>query len=156
MKFVSKNKNLFIALIVLLLASIIIYLVLSDNKSEDIKFNIDNSFLRDYQINEVVPVYVTDEDLARSYLAEYVNLLLYDRQKAYELLDVDIKEESFETFDIFDNYVNNIITPDFLKMKVVKYKIVIEKNQRLIYVVDYAQNTFTFIENSLMDYQVSI
>lgn len=154
----NDNKKTIIICGVLILLSLIVFLVSKKEKNtEEYYFQDDSSkTIRDYKINEVIPVYVNTEQVAKKYLAEYVNFMLYYPEKAYELLDAEYKAENFESFSDFKKYIKEIKSLKLEKAEVVKYSISVYKNKNAYFVKDNSGNIFKFIENSLMDYSVII
>ena len=134
---------------------IIVYFLTVNDSKEQIK-RVDDSFLKDYKINEVIKVYVTDEELAKKYLSEYVNLLIYHREEAYKLVDTDTLVEKFNDYSSFENYVNNLITDNFVRATVKSYSYGITDGVKAMNVIDADGNVFIFKEESLMNYTVEL
>lgn len=152
---INKNKNIIIICISLIIFFLIIYLIFKPKKEEFLFINNDN-YLKDYDINEIIPIYVSEEDIANKYLSEYVNFLLFNKEKAYNLLTESEKNNRFQTYDQFLYYIDKINTIKFKQAKVTKYSYKTYNDKKTLYVVDNSGNTFKFIENSLMDYKVEI
>lgn len=149
------NVNFIIGLLIIVLSGALIFLLLYKRNDTEYRFELENTSLRNYEVNEVIPVYVTESDIAKKYLTEFVTLMLMNREEAYSLLSAESLNR-FSTLKSFEDYVASITTEDFLKIQVQKYSYDKENQKRVIYVVDADNNTFKFIENSLMDYRVSI
>jgi hypothetical protein len=153
MNYISKNWRILVSCIILILGATIIYFYTT--KEEEFEFKISGNYYKDYEINEVIPVYVTDEDVAKRYLAEFVNLVIYYPDKVYEIL-ADEDKEKYQDYEEFKKYLDSLINDLFVKASVKKYAITTSNNKRCIMVVDADGNTITFIENSIMNYNVSI
>ena len=151
----DKYKGLVIWFIILGIFILMIYL-LNNNKENTINRRIDDGFLKDYKINEVIKVYVTDEDLAKKYLSDYVNMLLYHREEAFKLVDSDTLVEKFIDYNSFNNYVKNLVTDSFIKATVKSYNYGIDNGRKSMKVIDIDGNVFEFYEESLMNYTVSL
>ncbi len=151
----NKSKGTIIWLALLLIFIVIVYLS-NDNDSKKQSTRIDDSFLKDYKVNEVIKVYVTDEDLAKKYLSEYVNLLIYHREDAYKLVDSDILVSKFNDYNTFNKYVSNIITDSFVRATVKNYSYEITDGIKAMHVIDADGNEFIFKEESLMNYTVEL
>ena len=85
MKSKSELKNVIIFAVVLLLFTGI-YLII------DVIFNKENNedvFLKNYKVNEYIPVYVSDEDMAKIYFNDYIHIMYSNIDTAYNLLDED-------------------------------------------------------------------
>lgn len=77
------------------------------------KLTEDNSlgyeeFLKNYEVNEYIASYVSDEDMAKIYLNDYIHNLFYDVEKAYNLLDEEYKTKKFGSLDNFKSYVDGL------------------------------------------------
>lgn len=154
---VNSNKKVLIVCASLIVLAIVSVFIINKSDEEDFYFQSDsNSYTKDYKINEIVPVYVDKETLAKKYLAEYANFMLYYPKKAYELLDDDEKESRFNDYETFLYYINDIKTIKFESASVVKYGSIKKDDKKGIYVLDSAGNKFSFWENSVMDYKVAI
>lgn len=122
---------------------------------EEFKFERDYDLNKVYEVNEIVPIYVTEEGLAKKYLSDYYNLLNFDIEKAYELLHYESRN-IYPTIDSFKNKVNSMKINNIINGKMTKYSYVYEDKHKRMYVIDSNGNTFIFVENSIMDYQVII
>ena len=154
MEYIKKNKN---GLLFALLAIVLCIVLLNVFKKKDsFEYELDNDYLRDYEINEIVPVYVTDEEMAKKYLSEYVNLMLNRPDKAYELLSDNYKENKYTSLNEFKQYINNIFTTEFSNAIVVQYGYNYIDGNNCLVVEDKDGNRFKFIESSIMNYKVEI
>lgn len=153
----DSKKIIIICGFLILISLVIIFIIKKSDKLEDYYFYDDSStVIKDYKINEVIPIYVNTEQVAKKYLAEYVNFMLYYPEKAYELLDEDYKNANFENIDDFKKYIKSIKSLKLERAEVTKYTYDIYNNKNTYYVIDSSDNKFKFIENSLMDYSVII
>ncbi|MDO4341350.1 MAG: hypothetical protein Q4C44_01225 [bacterium] len=150
----SDKVSLIVWGIVLLCA--IVFAVISNKESFD-SSNYDGnsySFLHDYEVNEVVYMSVDDEAMARKYLGEFVNLVIFDREAAYALIDDEYKEAKLPTIEDFNKKIDSINSTNFRKAKVTSYTVKKASNYKLFYVIDGSDNIFVFKENSIMNYSV--
>ena len=65
-------------------------------------------FLKNYEVNEYIASYVSDEDMAKIYLNDYIHNMFYDVEKAYNLLDDEYKTKKFGSLDNFKVYVDSL------------------------------------------------
>jgi len=151
--FIQKNKGLIIGLSLLALFTFIVYKI-NTKERKSINNRPNYNILKDYEINEVIPIYINDEELAKKYLSEYVNLLIYNREEAFKLVDTDTLVKKFESYNAFNNYVKNMLTDSFIKATVKKYNYEIYNGIKEMKVIDADNNTFIFKEKSLMNYTV--
>ena len=151
----NKNKGLIIGLIILALFVLAVYFLNGDKTNNNHRNN-NYNYLKNYKINEVIPIYVTDEDIAKKYLSEYVSLLIYHRKEAFKLVDATVLVEKFDNYEAFDKYVKNLMTDSFIRCTVKKYSYDITDGVKAMHVVDADGNVFIFKETSLMNYTVEL
>lgn len=155
--YIKKHKNLIIIIAVLIAIFILIGIaIFSDN--DEINFNrkYDETKTK-YKINEVVPIYVNQEQMAKKYLSEYVNLLVFDEEKAFELLDESFSQRYFSgDFDAFSKYIKSLKTKRFVQAKVVGYDVRRIDGKTYYYVKDLDGNQFIFKEFRIRNYTVVI
>ena len=145
--YIKEHKSLII-IITILIAAFILIGVLIFNGNEDQNYNrkYDESKTK-YKINEVVPIYVNQEQMAKKYLSEYVNLIVFDEEKAFELLDESFSQRYFSgDFDAFSKYINSLKTKQFVQAKVTGYDIRKIEGKTYYYVKDLDGNQFLFKE----------
>ena len=104
--YIKEHKSLIIIITILIAAFILIgVLIFNGNEDQNYKRKYDESKTK-YKINEVVPIYVNQEQMAKKYLSEYVNLIVFDEEKAFELLDESFSQRYFSgDFDAFSKYL---------------------------------------------------
>ena len=147
MKNNKEFKNVVIFAIILL-GFVGAYIILDKyfNKEE-----VDKEFLKNYEVNEYIPTYISDEDLTKIYLNEYVHIMYSDVERAYELLDTEYKEKKFGSFDAFQIYVNSLT---YTSYKLDRFY-VDNKGKYIIYgAFDTNGNIFIFKTNGVMQYTV--
>lgn len=155
--YIKEHKSLII-IITILIAAFILIGVLIFNGNEDQNYNrkYDESKTK-YKINEVVPIYVNQEQMAKKYLSEYVNLIVFDEEKAFELLDESFSQRYFSgDFDAFSKYINSLKTKQFVQAKVTGYDIRKIEGKTYYYVKDLDGNQFLFKESEIRNYTVVI
>lgn len=152
----NDSKRIIIICAILVLSSLIILFITKKEKGTEEYFFQDesNKTIRDYKINEVIPVFVNTEQVAKKYLAEYVNLMLYYPEKAYDLLDSEEKSKRFSSIEEFEYYINQLKSIKLEKAEVKKYSYSTYNKKNTFYIIDNSGNTYRFIENSIMDYTV--
>lgn len=155
--YIKEHKSLII-IITILIAAFILIGVLIFNGNEDQNYNrkYDESKTK-YKINEVVPIYVNQEQMAKKYLSEYVNLIVFDEEKAFELLDESFSQRYFSgDFAAFSKYINSLKTKQFVQAKVTGYDIRKIEGKTYYYVKDLDGNQFLFKESRIRNYTVVI
>lgn len=144
----NTKKSLIIGIIILLVFSLT-YILLDKiiNKEDDEQ----NYSLRNYEINEYIPTYVSDEDMAKIYLNDYIHTMYLNEEKAYNLLDEEYKNKKFGSLDNYKNYVSSL---NYSTYEVSKYYKVSKKGYLIFGVYDTNGNFFGFKTNGVMQYKV--
>ena len=146
-----KNNNpikiVFIAIVSIAIFTII-YLVINyfNEKNQD---TID--YIKNYEINEFIPTYISDEDMARIYLNDFVHTMFYETKYAYSLLDDEYKNKKFGSYENFENYVNSL---EFSSYNLLKYYKKQKKEYTIFGVYDKNNNIFIFKTKGVMQYSV--
>lgn len=154
MEFIKENKKtLIICSLILLFGLLIAYLVDKDvfNNNEDSN---NREYLKNYQVNEIIPINMNEEQIARKYLAEYVKLIIVDPELAYDLLEPEYREERFNNINKFKDYFANLLSDRFIDGNVKELNVTSKGSYKQFYIVDSNDNTFIFNEYSIMQYKV--
>lgn len=155
--YIKEHKKLIIIVAILIIIFIIIGILIF-NGSEDNNYNrhYDETKTK-YKINEVVPVYTSQEQIAKKYLAEYVNLLIFDEEKAFSLLDESFKQRYFSgNLEAFSKYIDSLKTKTFLQAKATGFDVRRVDGKNYFYVKDLDNNQFLFKETEIRNYTVVI
>lgn len=146
------NKNpikygIIIGVIILLFVGL--YFIIS-------KFTDDDSlgyeeFLKNYEVNEYIASYVSDEDMAKIYLNDYIHNMFYDVEKAYDLLDKEYKTKKFGSLDNFKVYVDSLEYPTYVLSRYYKKDI---DGYIIFGVYDRNGNFFAFKTKGVLQYTV--
>ena len=153
MRKLDSDKISIIICVIIVIGAIIFSVIYNKKEQED--NTIDNyQYLHNYEVNEVTYIYVTEQDMAKKYLADFVNLTINDKEAAYAKIDDYYKSQKLQTYTDFENTLKNIYSTKFLSAKVVSYTVVDKTNYKLFYIIDGDNNTFIFKEKSIMNYTV--
>lgn len=155
--YIKEHKKLIIIIAILLIIFVIIgILIFNDSSDNNYTHNYDEDKTK-YKINEVVPIYTDQEQMAKKYLSEYVNYLVFDEEKAFELLDESYKERYFSgDYNAFIQYISAIKTKRFVQAKAVGYDVKNVDGKTYFYVKDADGNEFLFKQTSIRNYSVII
>lgn len=154
-EFKENKKIIMICAGIILLALLLLLFYNRDQQKED-KYEVGtDSYLKNYQINEAIPVVIDDEGMAQTYLAEYVSLMLNDPEQAYSLLEPAYRDASYPTLQSFKNYLAGIESIIFYQGALAKYEVKREAGYRVFTLYDKANNFYIFKESSIMNYTVS-
>lgn len=154
MEFIKENKiTLLICGFLLGLALIISFLIKSNYFIGSDNLEINN-YLKNYKVNEIVPINMNEEQIARKYLAEYLKLIYLDPETAYDLIDSEYRQIRFGSIDKFKEHFDNLISDKFFDAKVTELSVSRKSSYKEFYIVDSNDNTFVFREYSIMQYKV--
>ena len=141
-----RNIIIFVAIIaVFSLAYIIIDKV--TNKEEG---NYEE-YLKNYEVNEYIPVYISDDEMVKIYLNDYVYTMYSDIEKAYNLLDEDYRTQKFGDITNYQNYVNSLTYSTYT---LDSYYIDSKEGYKIFGVYDTNGNVFIFKTKGVMQYTV--
>lgn len=146
-----KNKNpikiVIIAIVAIILFVSIYFIINHFNKNNENRID----YIENYEINEFIPTYISDEDMARIYLNDYVHTLFTDTEFAYNLLDEEYKNKKFGSYESFQNYVNSLPESGYNLLKYYKKD---KKGYTIFGVYDKNDNLFIFKTKGVMQYSV--
>ena len=108
-------------------------------------------FLKNYEVNEYITSYVSDEDMAKIYLNDYTHNMFYNVEKAYNLLDEEYRTKKFGSLEKFKNYVNSLEYPTYVLAKYYKKDI---DGYIVFGVYDENGNFFAFKTKGVLQYTV--
>lgn len=150
-----RNKKIIFVCIGLILVTFIIYLFIINKKDVLNESNTeDYSYLKKYSSNEYVPVYITEEDMAKKYLNDYKNNILTDVEEAYNSLNKEYREKRFGNIEKYKEYINNFISLSTYSMEVDKYSISSMGGDKVFNIYDKSGNQYIIREKSIMNYEV--
>lgn len=148
----SDKISIIICVIVVLGA--IIFSIIYNKKEEEDNAKENYEYLHNYEVNEVTYTYVTEQDMAKKYLADFVNLTINDKKAAYAKIDDYYKAQKLQKYTDFEKALKNLYSTKFLSAKVVSYTVLDKTKYKLFYIIDDDNNSFIFKEKSIMDYTV--
>ena len=116
----------------------------------------ENEFLRNYGINEAIPITINEEQMARIYLAEIVQLIINDPEAVYLLLDEEYRRVRFPNYEAFLERIEFMKCERFFRASLEKFEVRNEGNYRIYDIVDVAGNNFIFITTSILNYRLRL
>ena len=148
------NKKIIVVCLSLVFIVILIVILSNYNFGED--KNIDNEFgIKDhYDINEINYLYISTEDVIRKYFNDYKNILINNKEEAYNLLNKDYREKRFNNYDNFLSYLDNNVTEYTYSLGIDKYSVSSINGKKVYNVIANNKNQFIFKENTIMNYEV--
>lgn len=119
-----------------------------ENKSKSDELTISKN-----KYNLFKNINVTNEDMARNYLNDYINKALNYPELAYNLLDEEYKNKRFGNLE---EYKNNMSENEnqMENTTMVKYGVNEKDNYTEYIIVDNFDNYYTIKENGIMDYTI--
>ena len=155
-KFIKDNKKTitFIAIVLVIVGIIFIYRYVTINigvyepSHEPAKIEI-----RKFNANEYNVVTIDKEIVYRSYYKYFINLLINNPVKAYDMLTNETKENLFDNeYNKFSDYVKKLNKSVLLKADISRYND--EKNR--IIIVDNTESSYTFYEKGTWNFTVGL
>lgn len=139
-----KNLILFVIIILIFTGAYILLNRLTQEKNEIV-------YLKDYGVNEYITTYVSDEDMAKIYLNDYIYNMYSNIDKAYNSLDEKYRNEKFGSLESYKNYVDSLNYSTYTLSKYYKQ----EKDGYIIFgVYDQNNNLFIFKTKGVLQYTV--
>jgi hypothetical protein len=120
-------------------------------KIEDI--NIENTSIEQNEYNQFKYKNATDKLMAQHYLKNYINMLKYQTEMAYELLEQEYKNAKFSTYNDFEKFVN---TKEISSTAMKEYEIINNEDHNLYICKDEYGYIYIFKVNDLMNYTVQL
>ena len=161
MKNNNRDKIVIISLVIILLliVSIMVIIKIINNNKLNKSYEIDNSGEVYYEIkknkaNEYKIMNVDEEFIINSYFNYIKKILVNDKVKAYQLLNKSDLDK-YKTQEEFDNYVNKIISDDFLNRSIQKYNIS-GVGTRVITIIDDRNYKYVINEDGVWNIKYSI
>ena len=158
MEELSKNslRPLLIGLIIILVPLIISFIFKENDGSNGRVLKQDFEF-KDYEVNEVIPVYITDEERVKKYYSEFMDILINDPEKAFTMLDDETLIEKFDSYKSFKSYLDTLKQKKgFYTTTVRNYSNEMVDGKRVYFAMDSIGNEYGFVESSIMNYKVRI
>lgn len=148
MKLKPEVRNVVIFIVILLVFTVLYIVIDRITNQDELGYE---EFLKNYEVNEYIPVYVSDEDMAKIYLNEYINTMYLNTEKAYELLDKEYRSKRFGNITNYKNYVNSL---NYSSYKLDKFYVKTSDEYKIFGVYDTNGNVFIFKTNGVMQYTV--
>lgn len=151
-----KNKKTIMFCVFMLIISIFIYIVVNRDDKVELFYESDNNltYLKNYKVNEYIPVYIEEADIVIKYLNDFKNSMINDIETSYNLLNKRYREKRFGILDNYEKYINSILSTSTFTMEVDAYKVIRDGNYKYFDVYDVNGNHYIFKEISIMNYEV--
>lgn len=149
---IDNKKTIIICVFIILFVILISYL--NNRKSNDDNILMNEKQIQKYEANQIIPVNITDEDMAKKYLNDFKNLILSDIKEAYNTLNEDYRIQKFNDISEFQNYINDQLSVSFYSLSVEKYKVRMINGKKYFDIYASDDNRYIIKENSIMNYEV--
>lgn len=146
------NKNPIktaIVVIIIILVFVGAYFLIDKYKNKD--KDEYGQYLKNYEVNEYIATYISDEDMAKIYLNDYIHNMYYDIEKAYNSLDVEYREKKFKNIEGYKNYVYSL---KYSTYDLANYYIRSEDGYIIFGINDKNGNFYAFKTKGVMQYTV--
>lgn len=149
---IDNKKTIIICVFIILFVILISYL--NNRKLNDDNILMNEKQIQKYEANQIIPVNITDEDMAKKYLNDFKNLVLSDITEAYNTLNEDYRIQKFNDISEFQNYINDQLSVSFYSLSVEKYKVRMINGKKYFDIYASDDNRYIIKENSIMNYEV--
>lgn len=144
----KRNLKTIIVIIIVIIVLFSLYFLLNYLFKDEEK---SYTYLKNYKVNEYIPTYVSDQDMAKIYLNDYINNMYTNIEAAYNLLDEEYKNKKFGSLDNYKKYVSSLTYSSYKISTYYKYN---KEGYVIFGVTDENSNTFIFKTNGVMQYSV--
>lgn len=103
--------------------------------------------------NEIQFTEVSDENIARRYIANYKTNMLYNPEKAYDLLDEEYRNKRFGSLEEYKTYIDEN-REMISKITMQKYKVDKKDDYNQYTIIDNNNNYYIIKEKAIMQYTV--
>ncbi len=116
---------------------------------------IDDSEIENNEYNELVYKNITDEYVAINYVKQYLQYMLNDVEKAYDILDEEYRNKRFGDINNFKEYVKDN-QEEFQKINIKQYLVNSYNDYKEYVCKDQYENLYIFKETGIMKYIVAL
>jgi len=99
--------------------------------------------------------YISLEEIIKNDFSMYKELILYNRETAYNMLDEEYKNKRFPTYTEFEQYVQKY-SQRFAMLELSKYNIEQNGDKKQYICIDTKDNYYIFTEHGAMDFDVQL
>lgn len=146
-----KNKPIATIILVIIIISVLTITYLVVDKLLNSKEVYEGTYLKNYQVNEYISMYVSDEDMSKIYLNDYIHNMYYDIEKAYNSLDEEYRNKRFGSIEKYKAYVRTL---NYSTYNLESYYKKTKEGYIIFGVRDENFNMFIFKTKGVMQYKV--
>lgn len=148
----SNFKNYILIFIVILLFLSIIYVPKIIKSFQNDKDYLKIELKENYGVNEIIPVYVDDKQMSRIYLIDFMNMLIYDIDGSYNMIDKSYSIYNFSDLESYKRYIKGLNID--MNNSVSKYATYERLGYKYYDVYDKDGHRFIFKTNGVLQYTV--
>ena len=149
----NNKKTIIICLVLIIIVFVIYKITLKKETIEGIDI-INDEYLRNYGINEIIPVYMTEENVVKKYFNDYKNDMISNKEDAWYKLNKEYREIKFGSYENFLKYLDETIMISTYNMEVDKYSVTGDDGSKLFNIIDRSGKNYIIKEKSINNYEV--
>lgn len=139
------RKKDVITLLILILLFVGTYILLSNLTKKDEELVVQN-----YEVNEYIPVYISEDEMAKIYLNDFITKVYVNIDEAYEFLNEEYRTKRFGSSKNFLEYMKTLS----LSFNVDKYAKSSKGGYTIFKIYDKNGNFYIFKIKGVMQYSV--
>lgn len=151
----SEKQNYFCAVLIDNSSKTFCIIPLNENEYNNKKEIEEISFIAKNNYNMVTSKGITNESMCNTYFYKYKTLLLFNPDKAYDLLDESYKKSRFKNKSEFISYINEYKS-EIQNIKFTKYAVNDEDDYTEYVCQDQYDNYYIFRDVAVFDYTVKL
>ena len=148
----NNKKTIIICIILLGIVGLVSYLINNNRFNDNVEYYEEK--IEKYDANQFIPVYVTESDMANKYLNDFKNLMLYDLDSAYNVVNKKYRDKKYSSIEIFKENIKDEYSKNFYSINVKEYSVVNKGDYKYYYIRDSRDKLYIFKELSIMNYEV--
>lgn len=128
---------------------------ISEENIEEKKININIEEIEENNYNKYEYYTISDKDYTLNIYQDYMDIIKYNPEKAYEILDNEYKQKRFYNLDKFNEFIeqNDFSNGEY---EITKYKLNKKDNYTEYICIDQYGNYYIFKDKGVMDYTVML
>ncbi len=128
---------------------------ISEENIEEKKININIEKIEENNYNKYEYYTISDKDYTLNIYQDYMDIIKYNPEKAYEILDNEYKQKRFYNLDKFNEFIeqNDFSNGEY---EITKYKLNKKDNYTEYICIDQYGNYYIFKDKGVMDYTVML
>lgn len=160
---IKKNMVLVCILAVLIIVAVVLFVIQHDFSLEKIDYikKAEEGYAvnptwetKVYKDNEYIATTIPEGDLYQAYYRKYLQYMLYDQERAYEMLTENTKKNKFKTLDDYKKHANDITTIYTIQNRIENYSIEDELTHKVLTIKDTEKHIYKFYIYGIWNFEV--